>query len=121
MVCLWWLKAAASGCTSDCSCLPPAPAPASGQVVTKPSGLRAIIAFFQALLAAVVFFFRTIFNPTAADEYAAKQRRGGGGGYGGGGRPGGGGGGGGGPRGPRITGLADLRDASGGAACGAGG
>lgn len=51
---------------------------------------------------------QTILNPTAADEYAARSRRGGGGSGGGGPpRP---------PRGPRITGLGDLRDASGGEA-----
>lgn len=52
---------------------------------------------------------QTILNPTAADDYAARNRRGGGGSGGGGPpRP---------PRGPRITGLGDLRDASGGEVC----
>ena len=55
--------------------------------------------------------FKTLLNPGAADEYASKNRRSSGGG--------GGGGGGGGygrqsSRGPRVTGLSDLRDASGG-------
>ena len=62
--------------------------------------------------------FKTILNPDAADEYAARGRRGGGGGSGGGRGYGGGGGGGGRPRGGRVTGLSDLRDASGAAACG---
>lgn len=87
-----------------------------GQVVhgSGPAlGLRAILRFIQSIIAFVLFFFRTILNPTAADEYAARSRRGGGGSGGGGPpRP---------PRGPRITGLGDLRDASGAAACGAGG
>jgi hypothetical protein len=58
--------------------------------------------------------FKTLINPGAADEYAKKSRRGGGGGgsggggYGGGRPP---------PRGPRVTGLSDLRDASGSESC----
>ena len=58
--------------------------------------MQAIINFF-------VFFFKTILNPGATDDYAARSKRGGGSG-----------GGGGGPPRPRITGLAEMRDASGG-------
>lgn len=88
-----------------------APLAAAGQVVHGPGpalGLRAILRFLQAIINFVVFFFKTILNPGSAEEYAQRSRKGGGGsGPGGGGpRPP--------PRGPRITGLGDLRDASGG-------
>lgn len=87
-----------------------------GQVVHGPApalGLKAILSFVQGFINFIIYFFKTILNPGAADEYAGRSRRG----SGGGGGPGGGGP----PRGPRITGLSDLRDASGAAACGAGG
>lgn len=88
-----------------------------GEVVHGPGpalGLRAILRFLQGIINFFLFFFRTILNPASVEDYASRNRRGGGGGSGGGGapRP---------PRGPRITGLGDLRDANGAAACGAGG
>ena len=67
-------------------------------------GLRAFLAFITSIVNFFIFFFKTILNPSAADDYAKRSRRGGGPG-GGPPRP---------PRGPRITGLSDLRDAGGG-------
>ncbi len=62
--------------------------------------------FISSLIAWFVLFCRTILNPAAAQDHANRRRGGGRGGGGGGGPPR--------PRGPRITGLSDLRDASGG-------
>ena len=95
----------------------PAPFVPAGQVHHRQGpalGLRAILAFLQGIIQFIIFFFKTLTNSSAANEYTAKRRGGGGGGGGGGPpRP---------PRGPRITGLSDLRDASGGACrTGAGG
>jgi hypothetical protein len=67
-------------------------------------GLRALVGFISSLIAWFVLFCRTILNPEAAQDNASRRRGGGGGGGGGQNRP----------RGPRITGLSDLRDASGG-------
>lgn len=88
----------------------------NGQVLQQQTafGLKAILNFLQAIVNFFIFFFKTIMNPSAADDYTKRSGRGGGGSGGGGGGPPR-------PRGPRITGLADMRDASGAAACGAGG
>lgn len=81
-----------------------------------------IVALFWSIIDFIVFFFKTIIDPKAAEDYAKRSNKG----RGGGSSTGGGGGGpsGGGPprppyRGPRITGLGDLRDAGGNCAAGA--
>lgn len=85
-----------------------------------------IIRWFASLIELFLFFFRSIIDVSAAEEFSKKKRGGYRGGYSGSGNGGGGGGDGGNPprkppppRGPRIMGLGDIRNAGGNCAAGA--
>lgn len=83
-----------------------------GQVGPRPAkmSIPGMVAFFRWLLNLIVVFFKTIIDPQAASQIQGRSRSSGN--YVGGGPPG---------SGPRVSGLSNLRDASGAAACGAGG
>jgi hypothetical protein len=86
-----------------------------GQVGPQPSKLSipGMVAFFRWLLNLIIVFFKTIIDPQAATQIQGSSRSRSSGNYVGRGRPPG--------SGPRVSGLSNLRDASGAAACGAGG
>lgn len=83
-----------------------------GHVGPQPGkfSIPGVVGFFKWLLNLIIVFFKTIIDPQAASQIQGSRRSSGN--YIGGGRPG---------SGPRVSGLANLRDASGAAACGAGG